>query len=71
MARPLRIEFAGALYHVTSRGDGQDDIYLDDQARRCFLEVLSGVCEQIYDLPVITTDVPVRFWPERDSDKSN
>ena len=56
---------------MTSRGDGQDDIYLDDQARRCFLEVLSGVCEQIYDLPVITTDVPVRFWPERDSDKSN
>ena len=49
---------------MTSRGDGQDDIYLDDQDRRCSLEVLSGVCEQIYD-------VSVRFWPERDSDKSN
>jgi len=46
MARPLRIEFAGALYHVTSRGDGQDDIYLDDQDRECFLEGLSGVCER-------------------------
>ncbi|MEJ1336998.1 MAG: transposase, partial [Candidatus Sedimenticola sp. (ex Thyasira tokunagai)] len=28
MARPLRIEFSGALYHVTSRGDGQEAIYL-------------------------------------------
>ena len=31
MSRPLRIEFAGALYHVTSRGDRRDDIYLDDE----------------------------------------
>ncbi len=30
MARPLRIEFAGALYHVTSRGDGREDIYAED-----------------------------------------
>ncbi|NOZ52356.1 MAG: addiction module toxin RelE [Gammaproteobacteria bacterium] len=41
MARPLRIEFAGALYHVTSRGDGQ--IYKDDSDRGIFLEVLSEV----------------------------
>jgi len=46
MARPLRIEFAGALYHVTSRGDGRDDIYLDDQDRRKFIEILSEVCER-------------------------
>ena len=31
MARPLRIEFPGALYHVTSRGDGREAIYLDDE----------------------------------------
>jgi len=30
MARPLRVEFAEALYHVTLRGDGQEDIYLDN-----------------------------------------
>ena len=30
MARPLRIEFAGALYHITSRGDKKAAIYLDD-----------------------------------------
>jgi hypothetical protein len=27
MARPLRLEFAGALYHVTSRGDRRETIY--------------------------------------------
>ena len=46
MSRPLRIEFAGALYHVTSRGDGQEDIYLDDRDRELFLEVLGEVSEQ-------------------------
>ena len=44
MARPLRVEFPGALYHVTSRGDGQEDIYLDDVDREKFLSVLSDVC---------------------------
>ena len=46
MSRPLRIEFAGALYHVTSRGDGQKDIYLDDQDCRGYLNVLSDVCKR-------------------------
>jgi hypothetical protein len=41
MARPLRLEFAGALYHVTARGDGQEDIYLDDADREAFLELLA------------------------------
>lgn len=44
MARPLRIEFAGALYHVTSRGDGLEDIYLDDSDRSNYIEVLKEVC---------------------------
>jgi REP element-mobilizing transposase RayT len=46
MARPLRIEYAGALYHVTSRGDGREDIYLEDKDRVVFLEVLQAVCER-------------------------
>ena len=46
MARPLRIEFAGALYHVTSRGDRREDIYLDDADRAMLLEVLGEVCER-------------------------
>jgi REP element-mobilizing transposase RayT/DNA-binding CsgD family transcriptional regulator len=45
MARPLRIEFAGALYHVTSRGNGREDIYLDDEDRELFMVVLGECCE--------------------------
>jgi len=44
MARPLRIEFAGALYHVTSRGDGREAIYVCDDDRLVWLEVLGQVC---------------------------
>src|SRR3970040_1017299 len=40
MARPLRLEFAGALYHLTSRGDHRDKIFLDDEDRRTFLDLL-------------------------------
>jgi REP element-mobilizing transposase RayT len=44
MARPLRLEFSGALYHVTSRGDRREDIYLDDDDRADWLAVLDKVC---------------------------
>ena len=40
MARPLRIEFPGAIYHVTSRGNAQASIFLDDIDRKTFLSVL-------------------------------
>ena len=46
MARPIRIEYAGALYHVTSRGDRQEDIYLDDEDRLDWFEVLAQVCQR-------------------------
>ena len=46
MARPLRLEFEGALYHVTSRGDGREDIYLSDGDRHRFLEILGEVWER-------------------------
>jgi REP element-mobilizing transposase RayT len=44
MARPLRIELSGGVYHITSRGDGRDDIYLSDADREAWLEVLGQVC---------------------------
>ncbi len=44
MARPLRLEFSGALYHLTSRGDRREDIFLSDDDRRDWLEVLGIVC---------------------------
>jgi hypothetical protein len=43
MARPLRIEFSGAIYQVTSRGNAGEDICLDDTDRAMFLGVLAEV----------------------------
>jgi hypothetical protein len=37
MTRPLRIEFAGALYHITARGNAQGDIYTHDELDRCHI----------------------------------
>jgi len=48
MARPLRLEFAGALYHVTARGDGREDIYRAEGTRRLFLDVLGGVYRRFH-----------------------
>ncbi len=46
MARPLRIEFAGALYHVTARGNAREDIYTDNDDRMTFLQLLHKACER-------------------------
>jgi REP element-mobilizing transposase RayT len=46
MARPLRIEFPGAFYHVYSRGIARDPIFGSDLYRRLFLGVVSNVVER-------------------------
>jgi REP element-mobilizing transposase RayT len=43
MARPIRIEFCGALYHVTARGDRRETIFEDNVDRERFLELLGEV----------------------------
>jgi len=43
MARPLRLQFEGAVYHITSRGNARQEIFLDDKDRTVFLEVLAEV----------------------------
>lgn len=43
MARPLRIEYKGALYHVTSRGNARESIYRDDEDRTTFLDTFQKV----------------------------
>jgi REP element-mobilizing transposase RayT len=43
MARPLRLEFDGAVYHVTSRGNARGDIFHDDGDRNVFMETLGKV----------------------------
>lgn len=41
MARPLRIEIPGAIYHITSRGNAREPIFLDDGDYADFLNLLS------------------------------
>jgi putative transposase len=45
MARPLRIEFAGAIYHIMSRGNARQDIVLDDADRGKRLDWLRRTVE--------------------------
>lgn len=44
MARKLRIQFPGAIYHVMSRGDRREDIFRDDTDRESFLQTLADAC---------------------------
>jgi putative transposase len=46
MARPLRIEYAGAYYHVMARGNQGQVIFRDDKDRVRFLETLAEACEK-------------------------
>ena len=48
MTRPLRLEYAGALYHVTSRGDRRGQIYRDDTDSIAWQGVLALVCERYH-----------------------
>ena len=46
MARPIRIEFEGGFYHVTSRGNARQDIFADAEDCRVFLMTLADVVER-------------------------
>ena len=46
MPRKLRVEYAGAMYHVMSRGDRYESIYLDDVDREDFLKTLAEACQK-------------------------
>lgn len=43
MARPLRLEFAGAIYHLTSRGNARQKVFFTDADRELFLDTLAQV----------------------------
>jgi len=58
MAHRLRIEYPGALYHVTARGNRRETIYEDDHDRLAFLEVLSQVVDRFNWLCVVS---PIRY----------
>ena len=44
MARKLRVEYPGAIYHVMNRGDRREPIFKDDQDRERFLVTLGEAC---------------------------
>lgn len=48
MARPLRIEYPGAVYHVTGRGNERKAIYRDDDDRLGFLDILADVNDRYH-----------------------
>ena len=46
MARPVRIEYPGAVYHIISRGNNRAAVFRDDHDRKRYLEKLSLYCEE-------------------------
>jgi putative transposase len=46
MARQLRLEFEGAFYHITSRGNLRDKIFYDEKDKERFLEILKRTKER-------------------------
>ena len=46
MARPIRVEYANAVYHVTAQGNDRKAIYRDDADRQRFLETIEETVER-------------------------
>ena len=44
VARKLRVEYSGTIYHVINRGDHRDTIFKDGEDRRRFVETLGEAC---------------------------
>ncbi len=65
MARPLRIQYPGALYHITSRGNERKRIYLDDSDRKKFLEILEDYHDRLGILTVGGIALPYTNFVDR------
>ena len=65
MVRPLRIEYPGAVYHVTSRGDRREPIAKDDTDRVMFLEVLGQALNNATNIPYSSSRV-AHWYKEND-----
>jgi len=46
MARPLRLSFPNAAYHIIARGNRKEPIFLDDHDKKCFLDKLNEMCKK-------------------------
>ena len=54
MARKLRIQYEGAIYHVMNRGDHREDIFRGDKHSKLFIETLGQACAK--------TDWQIHAW---------
>ncbi len=54
MARKLRVQYEGAIYHVMNRGDHREDIFRTEKDRELFLETLGQTCAK--------TDWQIHSW---------
>jgi len=54
MARKLRVQYPGAIYHVMNRGDRREAIFQGDDDRRLFLKTLGETCGK--------TDWQIHAW---------
>ena len=50
MSRPLRVEFPGAVYHITARGAADEAIFLTNEDRERFLAILASVADRYHVL---------------------
>ena len=57
MARKLRVEFEGAVYHVMNRGDQRERIFVDEEDRKLFLaDAGRSLCEDRMASPCVLFD---------------
>ena len=54
MARKLRVQYPGAIYHVMNRGDRREPVLHGDKGRLLFLETLAEACQK--------TDWQIHAW---------
>src|ERR1035437_10006002 len=63
MARELRIQYPGAIYHVMNRGDHQERIFCDDEDRKMFLATLAQVGDKTrWQIHSYSWPTPRRGW---------
>ncbi|MCJ7498927.1 hypothetical protein MUP29_01610 [bacterium] len=48
MARSARVQFPGAIYHISARGNHQENIYFSDQDRELFIRLLAAAAKRMH-----------------------
>ena len=57
MARKLRVEYPGAIYHVLNRGDRREPIFKDDEDRRRFLVALGDPFRKVVKASLVLSGI--------------